>query len=73
MLLDIETHTLESILFHLVFISTVMDMRLLFPAVDHIPVLHRVVVTMQLECTAGEKLSQVKQSFKETSKSCMQA
>ena len=54
MLLDIKTHTLGSIRFHLPSILTVLEMRLIFPAVS-LPVLHLVVVIIQLECTAGEK------------------
>ena len=53
MLFDIKTHTLESIPFNLIFTSTVLEMSLLFPAVN-LPPIRRVVVKMQQEYTAGE-------------------
>ncbi len=56
--LDIDIHILDSTPFHLAFISTVLEMKLLFPAVD-LPILHIVVVIILLRCSAGEKSSQV--------------
>ena len=44
MLLDIKTHSLESIPFHLVFILTVLEMSLFFLAVSLLQ--HHVVVMM---------------------------
>ena len=56
--MDIRTHTLELIHFHLEFTLTVLEMNLLFPAVDP-PIHHHVVVMMLSEYTVEEVLSQV--------------